>query len=118
MTAFDYRTLSVKRDPDGVTELRLKRPEQKDAPSAAMIMALTGLAERLGSDEKCAWWRCWAPAMYFARGPILCGFGCLGNERFYAFMTRRALARTTRGVGRKFARLLPWSFLPAAARIV
>lgn len=52
MTAFDYQTLSVKRDPDGVTELRLKRPEKKNALSAAMIMELTGLAERLGSDEK------------------------------------------------------------------
>lgn len=73
MTAFDYQTLSVKRDPDGLTALRLKRPEQNNALPAAMIMALSGLAKRLGWDEKRAWWRCWAPAMYFARGPICNG---------------------------------------------
>ena len=52
MTVFDYQTLSVKRDPDGVTAVRLNRPARKNALSAAMIMELTELAGRLGADEK------------------------------------------------------------------
>ena len=52
MTAFDYQTLYVKRDPDGVTAVRLNRPEKKNALSAAMIMELTALAGRLGADEQ------------------------------------------------------------------
>lgn len=52
MTVFDYQTLSVKRDPDGVTTVRLNRPARKNALSAAMIMELTELAGRLGADEQ------------------------------------------------------------------
>ena len=52
MTAFDYQTLSVKRDPDGVTAVVLNRPRKKNALSAAMIMELTDLAERLAADEE------------------------------------------------------------------
>lgn len=96
MTAFDYQTLSVKRDPDGVTQVLLRRPEKKNALSAAMIMELSKLSERLGADEK-------------TRVVVLAGAGdmfCAGGDLQW-MKAQMSAGRAARIAGaRKLARML------------
>lgn len=84
---YNYQTLHVKTDPDGVTEICLNRPTKKNAMSAEMIAELTHLSARLNADDKTR------VAVLSGAGDVFCAGGDLAwmKEQFAADRAGRIL---------------------------